>query len=453
MVRPEKGELTPYFARFRRDLPAIFRAALGASSAAVLLDAACRRAAVRRFLDRPVHVVAIGKAAAHLVAALGCRRARSLVDGLVIGTHRASGMPTSVTWMEASHPVPDGRSVDAAHRALARARQVPAGHGLLVLLSGGASSLAALPGEGVTLADKQAATRQLLLAGADIHSLNAVRKHLSAIKGGQLAAASRAPVLALAISDVVGDDLSVIGSGPTVDDPSTFSDALEVIRRFGGAEAFPAAVVARLAAGSRGDVPETPKPGDGRLVHAATELIGTRANAATGAAAAAESLGYRTMVIEEPVVGTARDAGPRFVAEAMRLVRATVAPVCVIGTGETTVRVSGRGTGGRNQELALSAARTLAAQATPAALLSGGTDGIDGPTDAAGAMADGLTLERSARVGLGAPERYLDENDSYGFFHALGDLVMTGPTDTNVGDIQILLAAPGGRVEDLRWPG
>ncbi len=300
------------------------------------------------------------------------------------------------------------------------------------------------PRPGITLEDKQAATRRLLGAGASIHELNAVRKHLSAVKGGQLASAAVGPVLALAISDVVGDDLSVIGSGPTVADPSTFADALDVVGRFGGPEAFPTAVMARLRAGARGELDETPKPDDARLERSVTRIIGSRADAAAGAAAAARSLGYRTIVIDEPVVGPARDAGPRFVAEAARRAGPGDAPACVIATGETTVRVTGRGRGGRNQEVVLSAARALAALPMAAALLSGGTDGVDGPTDAAGAMADGMTLARAERAGLRSPEAYLDDNDAYRFFGALGDLVITGPSDTNVGDIQILLIGPRG---------
>jgi glycerate 2-kinase len=366
----------------------------------------------------------------------------AVVDGLAIGTHRAGDMPSKVIWFESSHPVPDARSVDAGGRALASARALAQGHGLLVLLSGGASSLMALPADGITLEDKQAATRRLLGAGAGIHELNAVRKHLSAVKGGQLASAAAGPVLTLAISDVVGDDLSVIGSGPTVADPSTFADALDVVGRFGGPEAFPRAVVARLRAGARGELDETPKPGDARLERAVTRIIGSRGDAAAGAASAARSLGYRTIVIDEPVVGLARDAGPRFVEEAARRAGPGDAPACVIATGETTVRVTGRGRGGRNQEVVLSAARTLAALPVAAALLSGGTDGVDGPTDAAGAMADGMTLARAERGGLRSPEAYLDDNDAYRFFGALGDLVITGPSDTNVGDVEILLIAP-----------
>ena len=353
-------------------------------------------------------------------------------------------MPSSMTWIESGHPVPDARSVDAGRRALASAQTLAPGHGLLVLLSGGASSLMALPAAGITLEDKQSATRQLLGTGADIHELNAVRKHLSAVKGGQLAAAASGPVLALAISDVVGDDLSVIGSGPTVADPSTFADALDVVGRFGGAEAFPPAVVARLRAGARGELDETPKPGDARLERSVTRIIGSRRDAAAGAAAAARSLGYRTVVIDQPVVRLARDAGSRFVDDAVSLIGPGDDPACVIATGETTVRVVGSGRGGRNQEVALAAARTLAALPMAAALLSGGTDGVDGPTDAAGAIADGMTLSRAERAGLGSPEAHLDDNDAYRFFAALDDLVITGPSDTNVGDIQILLIAPRG---------
>jgi glycerate 2-kinase len=442
VVRPEKGELNPHLARFRRDLPAIFQAAVDASSASELLEAAFDRFDARGFSSRRIHVLAIGKAAAHLAAAVDRQRPGAIEAGLAIGTHGAVDLPSAFTWLEASHPVPDGRSVAAAQRALRFARAVPAEAELLVLLSGGASSVMALPRAGVTLDDKQAVTRRLLMAGADIQALNTVRKHLSEVKGGQLAAAATARVLALVISDVVGDDLSVVGSGPTVDDPSTFADALDVIRRYGGAQAFPHAVISLLQAGLRGDVPDTPKPGDGRLAHATTRLIGSRATAAAGAAAAAEARGYRTIVLAEPVVDEAREAGPWFVREAARLAGAVREPTCVVATGETTVRVTGPGRGGRNQELVLSAVRPLAGLPVEAALLSGGTDGIDGPTDAAGAIADGTTLERSRRAGLGDPDDYLRDNDSYRFFDAVGDLVIIGPTATNVGDIQIVLVAP-----------
>jgi hydroxypyruvate reductase len=248
-----------------------------------------------------------------------------------------------------------------------------------------------------------------------------------------------ASVLTLAVSDVTGDDLSLIGSGPTVPDPSTFHDALSLLARVGGIGAFPPAVVSRLQAGVRGDLPETPKPGDPRLARQVARVIGSRATAAAGAASMAASLGYRTVVRAEPVVGLAREAGPRFVADAASELGAVVAPTCVIATGETTVRVVGSGRGGRNQEVALSAAAHLSRLDAPAALLSGGTDGIDGPTDAAGAICDVTTTNRAMYAGLKAPDEYLADNDAYHFFEALGDLVITGPTGTNVGDIAILL--------------
>lgn len=376
--------------------------------------------------------------------------AARIVAGLAVGTHSPAGLTAPLVWLESSHPVPDTRSVAAGERALALARNVPADHLLLVILSGGASSLVAVPRPGITLQDKQATTRRLLLAGADIHALNTVRKHLSAIKGGQLAASAVAPTLAFAMSDVVGDDLSIIASGPTVPDPGTFAEALDVLARFGGVETYPRAAVTLLRRGASGVVPETPKPADPRLDNATTRVIGSRADAAAGAARAAEALGYRATVLPEPVVGEARVAGPRFVEESAHVADNASVDTCVIATGETTVRVTGSGRGGRNQELALSAIGALADLRRPAALLSCGTDGVDGPTDAAGAMADESTGRRSEEGGMDSVEAYLQDNDAYTYFQALGDLVITGPTDTNVGDIQVLLLSPGERRGERR---
>lgn len=365
-----------------------------------------------------------------------------VVTGLAIGPAPGPARSSKISWLAGSHPVPDGRSVQAGRRALALAREVPADHRLLLLLSGGASSLMAMPRAGIALEDKRETTDRLLRAGADINALNTVRKHLSAIKGGQLAAATSASVLTLAISDVIGDDLSLIGSGPTVADPSTYFDALAVLARFGGLDVFPPAVVGLLEAGARGELPETPKPGDPRLANSAARVIGSRTTAALGAATMATSLGYRTIVCEEPVTGIAREAGPRFVTASRRALGRVETPACVIATGETTVRVAGSGRGGRNQEVALSAATSMSSLDEPAALLSGGTDGIDGPTDAAGAICDSTTCARARRAGLLNPDEYLENNDAYRFFEALGDLVVTGPTGTNVGDILVLLVWP-----------
>ena len=339
----------------------------------------------------------------------------------------------------AGHPVPTAASESAGHRALEIAARTTVEDRLLVLLSGGASALLVAPAHGLTLEEKQRTTEILLREGASIQALNAVRKHLSALKGGQLAAASPAPSQTLAISDVVGDDLSVIGSGPTVADPSTFSDALVVLERLGGLHAFPEAVVARLASGAAGRIAETPKPGDRRLELDQARVIGGRRDAMEGAAREARRLGYRVVVDEAPVTGEARLAAEAW-ARTFDRVREGNSPTCIVSSGETTVHVTGSGRGGRNQEFALALAGALGSIGHPAACASVGTDGIDGPTDAAGAFADSTTVERARRLGL-SPIRSLENNDAYGFFAALGDLIRTGSTGTNVGDLQVLLTA------------
>jgi hydroxypyruvate reductase len=297
----------------------------------------------------------------------------------------------------------------------------------------------AVPADGITLSDKQATTQILLKAGADIHSLNAVRKHLSGIKGGQLAAGSRALCTTLAVSDVVGDDLSVIASGPTVPDASTFHDALAVMRRYADIHHYPPAVVARIMEGVNGHVRETPKPADSRLERATARVIGGRGDAMSGAAALARLRGYRVVRIEDPVVGEARTAARSWLAASMRAANTVDGPACVISSGETTVAVKGPGRGGRNQEFALALAGPLGALHRPAVVASVGTDGLDGPTDAAGATVDSGTLARAASIGLNAPDAFLEQNNAYEFLATLGDLVRTGPTGTNVGDLQILL--------------
>jgi hydroxypyruvate reductase len=308
----------------------------------------------------------------------------------------------------------------------------------------------AVPAEGLTLGDKQETTSQLLRAGGEIQALNAVRKHLSAIKGGHLGVAA-AESLTLAVSDVVGDDVSTIGSGPTVPDATTFRDALEILRRYGGADRYPNRVVDRLKRGADGLVPETPKPGDARLARAAVHVIGNRATAMHGAASAARDLGYNVGQLDDAVTGEAREAAPRWLERVLAHASVMPRPVCILSSGEMTVHVKGSGHGGRNQEFALALVELLAARNEgPAASSSAdisasivvasiGTDGVDGPTDAAGALVDSETLARARRAGLSHPQSFLDHNNSYEFFAPLGDLVLTGPTGTNVGDLQILL--------------
>ena len=342
--------------------------------------------------------------------------------------------------MNSSHPIPDEASEAAASKALELARSAAAGDTVLALLSGGGSSLWSLPADGLTLQHLRETTGSLLWAGADILALNTVRKHLSAIKGGRLAAAAApARVVTLIISDVVGDDVSAIASGPTVPDPTTFGQALEVLDRFGGRSAYPEDVVHHLEAGSRGLMNETPKPGDSLFAGNRVEIIGSNRDALQGAAARARSMGYTVLEHLEPLVGEAKDAG-------RRLARAITGreidrPLCMIWGGETTVTVTGSGRGGRNQELALSAAIELASDQLPVVLLSGGTDGVDGPTDAAGACVSPLTVAQARSLGI-SPAEYLTDNNSYEFFTRVGGLLTTGPTGTNVMDVQIALAAP-----------
>jgi hydroxypyruvate reductase len=296
----------------------------------------------------------------------------------------------------------------------------------------------AVPTPGISLAEKARTTNLLLGHGADIHALNTVRKHLSAIKGGRLAAATVADTLTFAVSDVVGDDLGVIGSGPTVGDATTFGDALAVLERFGGQTIYPRAVIELFAQGARGDVPESPKPADPSIQRATSRVIGGRHDAARGAAEEARARGYHPVIREMPTVGDARQAAAAYLDWSADQARSRPRPLAIISSGETTVRVLGTGTGGRNQEFALAAAAGLGRFGPCAALASFGTDGVDGPTDAAGAIADPTTCARAAGVGLD-PDAFLTDNNSYAFFHTLGDLIRTGPTGTNVGDLQVLL--------------
>jgi hydroxypyruvate reductase len=390
-------------------------------------------------------VIAAGKAAPQMTKAalrlLGDRVGAVLV--VAPEAQRSALDPADagrVQFVPGGHPTPTRGSEDGGRRALEIAGATRPPIELLVLLSGGASALMAVPSHRLTLDDKRRVTDLLLRGGADIHALNAVRKHLSAIKGGRLAAATASVCRTFAVSDVVGDDLSVIGSGPTVGDATTFDDALDVMRRFGGIEQHPAAVLDHLTRGARGDFAETPKPGDPRLARSRPRVVGGRRDAMRGAAEEASTRGFEVVTVEAPIVGDVRDAAALYAREVGARASSAARPVCVVSSGETTVRVAGSGRGGRNQELALLLAGFVESMGPLAAFASVGTDGVDGPTDAAGAIADGATVARANAAGLSA-EAFLSDNDSYAFFAALGDLVLTGPTGTNVGDLQVFLLA------------
>lgn len=346
-------------------------------------------------------------------------------------------------WFDAGHPWPNEASERAGRRALELARDPHAT--LVVLLSGGASAMLAVPADGITLDQKSRTSRTLMRAGIPIDALNCVRKHLSAIKGGHLAAAADQS-FTLAISDVPSpfeDDPSVIGSGPTVADPTTYAQALAILLRAAAEDAadLPRAVLDRLERGASGDLAETPKPGDVRLNRSQYHIIGNRHHAMAGAAAAARDLGYRVHVMQDATSGEARHAAMRFVRKAWQMSIAAADPLCVIASGETTVRVRGGGRGGRNQEFALGMAQSLADgrfMRPISAAASLGTDGIDGPTDAAGAIIDSSTVDRAIEAGLDIAEAFY-ANDTYPFFQRLNDLIVWGPTGTNVGDLHVFL--------------
>jgi len=376
-----------------------------------------------------------------LRASLSCVD-RDPASAVAVAPNGLESLPAVVRLFAGGHPIPNQASLDAGRSALDLMADADADDLVLVLVSGGASALLVLPVEGVSLQDKQTTTDRLLRAGADIHSLNTVRKHLSKIKGGQLAAATRARVIGFAVSDVVDDDVSVIGSGLTAGDPSSFGDALGILERYGGAGAFPPSVVDALRDGIAGRRSESPESGAAALSRSETRIIGGRRDAMAGARAEAERLGYRTCLIDEPVVGQARAAAETYASTLRAMSAGGATPLCVVSSGETTVRVTGNGKGGRNQEFALALVDALSTMGSPIVVVSAGTDGIDGPTDAAGAIVTSETRARAQSRQLN-PQAFLDKNDAYHFFETLADLIKTGPTRTNVGDIQIALVAPG----------
>jgi glycerate 2-kinase len=386
---------------------------------------------------RPLHVIAAGKAASAMAASFSAVPHLAIRRAIAIGTHAHPDLPPRVEWIESSHPYPDARSEAAANRALAIAESVHSGEALVILLSGGASALMAAPITGITLADKIETTRLMMLAGADIHALNTVRRHLSKVKGGRLAAACVGTTLTLAISDVVGDDLHAIGSGPGVPDQTTWSDAASALARYGG-EHHSDRVKRVVNDGLNGLIADTPKIGDPSVARTKARVIGSRVDAMDGARALAVERGYHAIVIPDAVTGEAKMVAPAWFGTVQAMLAHAPRPACVISSGETTVRVTGSGRGGRNLEFVLALVHDMA-NARNAAVASIGTDGIDGSSGVAGGIVDSMTLVRAARAGLEPPGNYLAANDSLAFFAPLDDVVRLGRTDTNVGDLQVLL--------------
>jgi glycerate 2-kinase len=424
----------------------IFRAALHAADPhrAVLdhlsFDGRVLKAGAKRYrlddFDR-IQVIGAGKASAAMGQAVERLLGRRISGGFLNVPDGVSARLRRIQLHPCGHPIPDERGAEGARRILEIARAAGPRDLLIALISGGASALLPAPAPPLTLASKQALTRQLLASGATIHELNTVRKHLSLIKGGQLAqAAFPATVIALLLSDVVGDDPCVIGSGPTVPDSSTVADAVGVFQKY-GLEKYGVSIPAVA-------LHETPKPGDPAFARARHVIVGSNKQAIAAAEACARKLGYRTMVLSTTIEGETREIASMHAAIAREILssnRPLRRPACLLSGGETTVTVRGRGLGGRNQEFVLAAILALdhaGAGADPITILSAGTDGIDGPTDAAGAMADSSTIARAAALSLDA-RRFLDDNDSYRFFEPLDALLKTGPTGTNVADVRVVL--------------
>ena len=393
-----------------------------------------------------VFVLGAGKASAVMAAAVEHLLGKHVTGGLINVKYGHTAPMKRIEVNECGHPVPDAAGVAGARRIMDIARRAGENDLVICLISGGASALLPAPAPPITLEEKQQVTRLLLACGATIHEINAVRKHISEVKGGQLARlAYPARVLSLLLSDVIGDPLDVIGSGPTAPDASTFAEALAVLDKYGLRERVPAPVRERLERGAAGEIPETPKADDPVFQRTQNLIVGNNRTAVDAAAKIARVFGFRPLVLSTMIEGETREVArvhAAIVREILASGRPARPPVCLISGGETTVTLRGNGLGGRNQEFVLAAAIELAGL-PDVVVLSGGTDGTDGPTDAAGAIADGATLARAERIGLDA-RRMLAENDSYHFFEPLGDLIKTGPTSTNVMDLRLLLVGKPG---------
>ena len=392
-----------------------------------------------RHYERVV-MVGAGKATAPMARAVEQRLKSRLHGGFVVVKY-GHGLPTKRTVVaEASHPVPDQSGQRAAARLCAMAADLGRRDLLIVLLSGGASSLLPAPVAGVTLADKQRTTQELLRCGATIPEINTVRKHLSRIKGGRLAELTKATVVTLILSDVLGDDLSAVASGPTAPDPTTYQDAVIILKRYRIWQAIPQRVRRHLDRGCRGFVSETPKPGSSLFRRIHHHIVGNNAAAVTAVARAARAAGIRTLVHTPALTGEACEEGKQFGAMARRIAREgkpLQRPCCVVVGGETTVTVTGKGKGGRAQEFAAAAALEIADLAK-VWVVAIGTDGTDGPTDAAGAVIDGNTVAHAQRLSVDLKSA-LKRHNTYPALKRLHQLIFTGPTGTNVNDLYLLL--------------
>jgi hydroxypyruvate reductase len=393
---------------------------------------------------RNILVVGCGKAAARMALAIEELLDDRVTGGIVVVKYGYALPLERIKVVEAGHPIPDEAGLDGAHQMIELVRTAARENDLvLFLISGGGSALLPGPADGLTLAEKQRTTQMLLQSGATIQEVNAVRKHISKLKGGRFAKlVAPANLVSLILSDVIGDSLEAIASGPTVADSTTYGDCLEIVRRYDLTDKMPQAVVNLLRRGAEGAVDETPKPSDAIFHKVQNVIIGSNRTALNGAERQAETFGYQAWILSSCVEGESRDVAKSHAAlvkEIARRGQPLRRPACVISGGETTVTIRGDGLGGRNQEFALAAAVEIGGL-DGVIILSAGTDGTDGPTDAAGAIVDASTVQRGRVRGLDAAAS-LARNDSYHFLKATDDLLITGPTFTNVMDLQVMLVA------------
>lgn len=393
---------------------------------------------------RKLWILGAGKAAASMGRAVEKILGHYVAGGILVTKYDHSLPMKGLDTVEAGHPWPDSKSINAGTRIAAFVKsRIEPGDLVICLFSGGASALMVFPARNITLEDKLKCTRLLMNSGADIYELNAVRKHLSDIKGGGLACLlAPARIVSLILSDVVGDDAGTIASGPVSPDPATFSECLEIFHKLKLLSQIPTAVRRRFVQGAAGQIEETPKPGNPVFERTKSFIVGSSAQACAAAAQAARRLGYRTLILTSRLEGDNREAARFHMGVASEIVfhrRPLRRPACIISGGETTVKVSGKGKGGRNQEFVLHCVRQLNDLPAPCLVASLGTDGTDGPTDAAGAVAENTTLARSMKHGASFLNDSLRNNDSYTFFSRLNDLIITGPTRTNVMDLHLVM--------------
>ena len=390
-----------------------------------------------------IFIIGAGKASAAMARAVESILDDRITDGVIVVKYGHDAPLNKIKLVEAGHPVPDENGLAGAKAILTLLENTGPEDLVLCLISGGGSALVPLPSEGLSLNEKQETTRALLSCGATIHEINTIRKHLSNIKGGRLASAVfPATLVTLILSDVVGDDLDVIASGPTVPDSSTYADCMDILKKYNIFNKIPGPVMSHIQKGRQGKLPETPKTGHPIFNSTRNIIVGSNVDAVASAKQAAEKLGYQTLVLSSMIQGETKDVAIVHTAiakEVLKTGQPLPAPACILSGGETTVTFLKSGKGGRNQEFALSAAIDID-RCGNIVVFSAGTDGNDGPTDAAGAIADSTTVQRAQNQGMD-PMTYLLNHDAYPFFEQLNDLVITGPTNTNVMDLRLMLIA------------